>query len=195
MAIERSGVASRHRKIGGRSRLSTRPGFSLVETLIALTIFGLVIAGCFQLFRNFSGRNAVRLTARLELQLEVRRAMVNLYREIQEGIEIFKPDPGSTLPFLMLRDYLNNLHMLYLEKDIAASKREGCDIFRLNSVTYDVESGVSSPPHEVLANITAMNFTSHGFGGVLVTGYLRKEQAHFSFVNMIRLKNATAGDT
>jgi len=180
-------------RAGDRS-LQTR-GMSLIELLIAMTIFGLILAGCFQLFRNFSGRNAVRLTARLELQLEVRRAMVNLYREIQEGIEIFKPDPGATLPFLMLRDYLNNLHLLYLEKDLAATKREGCDMFRLYSVTYDVGTQASSAPREVLANITSMNFTSHGFAGVLITGYLRREQASFSFVNMIRLKNATAGDT
>ena len=170
-------------------------GMTLVETLISLTLFGLVLAGSFQMFRNTSGRNAVRLTARLELQLEVRRALVNIFSEIQEGIEIFKPDPGATLPFLVLRDYLNNLHFLYLEKDLVASKREGCDIFRLYTVTHDVERKTTSRPREILANLTGMNFTAHGFGGVVVTGQLRKETALFSFINMIRLKNATAGDS
>lgn len=167
---------------------------SLIETLISLTLLGLILAGSFQLFRNSTGRNASRLTARLELQLEVRRALVNVFGEIQEGIEIFKPDPGSTLPFLVLRDYLNNLHFLYLEKDQVASKREGCDIFRLYSVIHDVERKTMSKPREILANLTRMSFTAHGFGGVVVTGQLRKDSALFSFINMIRLKNATAGD-
>lgn len=169
-------------------------GITLVETLIALTVFAMILGVVFQIFKSVSGRNAARLTTRLELQLEVRRALVNIFSEIQEGIEIFKPDPGSTLPFLVLRDYLNNLHFLYLDRDAVASTREGCDIFRLYSITYDVERKTSTPRREILANLTGLRFTAHGFGGVLVTGELRKQPATFSFINMIRLKNATAGD-
>lgn len=170
------------------------PGFSLIEVLISLTLLGLVLGGAFRLFAFFTGPKVANISARLQLQMETRRALVNLYSEAQEGIEVLKPDPGATLPYLVLRDLVNNLHFIFLKKDAVLTEKVGSDIFRLYSVVYDVTKAQSSQAHELLSGLSSMNFTSHGFGAFLVTGTLREGEMKYSFINMIRLKNVSTDE-
>jgi hypothetical protein len=169
-------------------------GTTLVEALLATTLIGLVIGGAFLMTRSVGGESTAKLAGRLHLQMEARRALVSLYGQIQEGIELIKPDPGATLPFLVLRDHVNRLHMLYLKRDPPASERMKEPMFRLFSTVYDPSRDRSSPAREVLANIRQLNFTAHGFGGVVVSGTLVEGPAVFSFLNMIRIKNNGSED-
>jgi hypothetical protein len=160
--------------------------------IIVTLLMSFIMAGLFNIFRQLTHGGAVRITNKLTLQLEARRALTNLYQEVQEGIELLKPDPGSTLPFAVLRSGVNNVHFLYLKRDDTASARHQFDLFRLYSVIYDVETAQTGTPREILAGIETLNFTAHGYGALLVTSTLREGQESFSFVNMIRLKNLTA---
>jgi len=167
-------------------------GFSLIEVMVALTVLGLMLGGSFRLFSFFTGKKVGNISARLQLQMETRRALVNIYSEAQEGIEVLKPDPGATLPYMVLRDLINNLHLIYMRKDQALTAKNGSDTFKLFSVVYDIAKDHCSDPHEILNGLSSMNFTSHGFGAVLVTGTLRDGELKYSFVNMIRLKNVSS---
>ena len=171
-----------------------KKGFTLVETIIGSIILVFLLIGCFQLFRTFTGKKFSNISARLTLQMEARRALVNIYMQAQEGIEILKPDPGSTLPFLVLRDLVNDIHFFFLQKDKIASEKEKSDMFRLYSVVYDIQKNTCSTPHEILANVKKINFTAHGFGEIYISGTLREGEASFSLINMIRLRNACAED-
>ncbi|RCK77899.1 MAG: hypothetical protein OZSIB_2058 [Candidatus Ozemobacter sibiricus] len=157
--------------------------------MIAFTVLGLLMAGGFQIFRFFTGRQVANISSRFHLQMEVRRALVNLYGEAQEGIELLKPDPGSTLPYMVLRDQVNNLRLIFLRRDSTLSEKNGFDTFRLYSVLYDIKTGRCSPVREILSGLRAMNFTAHGFGSVVVSGTLTEGQMSYAFLNQIRLKN------
>ncbi|NLI78240.1 MAG: prepilin-type N-terminal cleavage/methylation domain-containing protein [Candidatus Riflebacteria bacterium] len=186
-----SGDTSRAAGAGGGPlpRQPRRAGFTLIEMMVAFFVLGMLMGGCFQLFSFFTGKQVANISARFQLQMEVRRALVNLYGEAQEGIEVLKPDPGSTLPYLVLRDLVNDLHLIFLRKDDKLTEKNGSDTFRLWSVVYNIEKGTCREPHEILSGIRTMNFTAHGFGSVVVSGTLQEGQARYSFLNMIRLKN------
>lgn len=169
---------------------SSRPAaYTLVEVVIVSAIMSFLMAGVYNIFRHMSKKGAVKLTQKLTLQIEARRALLNLYAEVQEGIELLKPDPGATLPFAVLRDGVNNVHFLFLKKDEPASERHKVRLFRLYSVVYDIEQAKSGPARELLKGIEQLSFTSHGYGTLFVTCQLREGRETFSFMNLIRLKN------
>lgn len=176
------------------SNFSRSKGFSFIELIVGLLILSLVLFGVVQMTQFFGGSKVANISARLQLQMEARRALVNLYTQAQEGIELLKPDPGSTLPFFIVRDFVNDLHFFFLRKDAAASERCKTDLYRLFSITHDIRKNSSSPPHEIVANVKNMKFTAFGFSAVVVTGTLQEGESTFSFVNMIRLRNTQAED-
>ncbi len=173
-------------------RVGGRPGLTLTEVMVVVVIMGFVVAGVHHLMRGFLGHGAKNLSQKLHLQMEARRALLNLYREIQEGIEILLPQPGFTRPFLALRDNVNNIHFIYLKKDQAASEQQKTPMFRLYGVQYDTAAGQASEPREILANVEAMNFTAHSYSDVVITSTLREGKSSFSFVNQVGLQNAFA---
>ncbi len=175
-----------------RASHEPRQGMTFAEVMIASVVLLILFAGVFRLFQTLYGKKAAGISQRLELQMEARRALINLYGEIQEGIELLKPEPGVTLPFMAIRDSVNNVHFIFQKKDAVASERQKRDIFRLYTVVYDIERNVGSQPREIMTNVERLNFTAHGYGGVVVTSDLKEGEASFSFVNMIRLKNALA---
>jgi len=166
--------------------------YTLIEVLVVSAIMSFVMAGVYNIFRHISKKGAVKISQKLTLQIEARRALLNLYSEVQEGIEMLKPDPGSTLPFAVLRDGVNNVHFLFLKKDEQASIRQKKSMFRLYSVVYDIEKASSGPAHELLKGIEKLSFTSHGYGTLFVSSTLREGRETFSFMNLIRLKNLAA---
>jgi len=175
--------------------LAPRPSrwaFTLPEILLGAILLALLLGGMFSIFRGLTGKRASSISQKLALQMEARRALINIYSVIQEGIEVLKPDGGSTLPYLVFRDRLNNVHLLFLKKDQTTSERLKTDIYRLHTVVYDIAKGVCSPIHEILGNIVRMNFTAHGFSSVVITSTLQDGDTTFSFVNLVRLKNALA---
>ncbi len=183
------GTARPHRT----NRLAEQPsGFTLVEIMVAVVVMTFVVAGLHNLMRGLLGHGAKNVSQNLHLQMEARRALLNLYREIQEGIEVLKPDPGVTLPYLVLRDNVNNIHFIYLKKDKAATEKEKRQMFRLYSVLYDIATDRASTPRELLNNVESLNFTAHGYTDVVITSTLREGNATFAFVNQIGLKNSLA---
>jgi hypothetical protein len=160
--------------------------------MVTVVVMSFVVAGLHNLMRGLLGHGAKNISQNLHLQMEARRALLNLYREIQEGIEILKPDPGVTLPYLVLRDHVNNIHFIFLKKDQAATEQQKRPMFRLYSVLYDIATERASAPRELVSNVESLNFTAHGYADVVITSTLREGNAVFSFVNQIGLKNSLA---
>ena len=167
-------------------------GLTIVELLICFVLLSVVVVLSFRVFGSFASGRSEGLSRRLRLQIEARRALVSVHSILQDGIELIKPDPGTTLPFLVFRDYVNNIHFLYLTKDEQASQDTGQDIFRLLASVYEIETEQFHGPREVLSQIDRLSFTAHGYSSVLVSCTLRERNSSFSLVNLIRLKNAGA---
>ncbi len=171
-----------------------RSGITMVELLIASVLFSGLIALSYNSLMTFTGRASEALAKRLILQMEARKALLSLYREVQEGIEVLLPQPGSTLPYLVYRDFVNNIHVVYLEKDDDLSALEKEELFSIVEGVKDPGEGTSPPPKILARYVTSLNFTAHHYGGVLISCSLKGGKGRFALVNYVRLKNITVGD-
>ncbi|MBF0499312.1 MAG: type II secretion system protein [Candidatus Riflebacteria bacterium] len=171
-----------------------RRAFTLVELLIGLAILGMLFATGFKAWQLFSGQQAENLSKRLILQMEARKAFLNLSKQLQEGIEIVSPRPGTTIPYLVFKDYLNNVRMVYLEEDPVRTRSEKRPIYRALMVIRDSTSGITGQPSLLMEHVVKLNFTSHSTSGILVTCTLHGGSGDFGLINFIRLQNSATED-
>lgn len=169
-------------------------GFTLVELLIVIVIASFITAIMYNLLKGLLSRGAKKLTQHLYLQLEARRALTNIYNELQTGIEVLLPPPGSTLPFLIVRDNSNTIKMMYLKKISDTSNSINKDVFSLYTINYDPLSCKATIPKEILRNVVKLNFTAHGYNNIVITGIIKEDKAKFAFINQINFKNFMADD-
>lgn len=171
----------------GRSR-----GLTALELVIAMMIFSFVVAGGFRAFQVYAGKASQNLSKRLVLQMEARRAVLTLYKVVQEGVEVVVPSPGQTLPYLVFRDFLNNIQIIYLEKDPVLSEQESDDLYKVMMGLKDPSGKKADKPKVLMRYVTSLNFTTHHVGGVLISCSMRGGKGRFSMVNFVRLKNTAA---
>ncbi len=179
------------RPTGGRIPPGRR-GVTMVELIIALMILSFAVAGGFRAFQVFAGKASQNLSQRLILQMEARRAIVGLYKAVQDGIEVVIPAPGQTLPYLVFRDFLNNVQIVYLEKDPELSREEGEDLYKVMIGVRDPSGQKAVKPKVLMRYVTGLNFTTHHVGGVFISCSMRGGKGRFSMVNYVRLKNMAA---
>ncbi|MBF0410856.1 MAG: type II secretion system protein [Candidatus Riflebacteria bacterium] len=173
-------------------KLKSKSAVTLVELAIAMCIFSFVAAGSFRAFQLFTGKASRNLSQRLVLQMEARKAFLVLFHEIQGGIEIVYPQPGTTLPYFLYRDFVNNLQLIYLEKDPETTKSEKEDMFRVVQGIKDPATGQILKPKTIMKYVKTLNFTAHHNGGVVLTTSLKSANGKFSLINYVRLKNMAA---
>ncbi len=167
-------------------------GVTMIELIIALMILSFAVAGGFRAFQVFAGKTSQNLSQRLILQMEARRAIVGLYKVIQDGIEVVVPFPGQTLPYLVFRDFLNNVQIVYLEKDPDLSREEGEDLYKVMMGLRDPSGQKAVKPKVLMRYVAGLNFTTHHVGGVFISCSMRGGKGKFSMVNYVRLKNMAA---
>lgn len=165
-----------------------------MEILIAFTIFTSLFGVGYQVFRVFAGKTSENLSKRLVLQMEARKALITLYRELQEGIEVINPAPGTTLPYLVYKDYVNNIRTVFLEEDPKQTKEQGSSMYRVMIVARDPSSSSVEEPRCIMHNVKKLTFTTYNPGGVLISAMLKGGSGEFSLVNFVRLQNMTAED-
>ncbi len=178
-----------------RSRSELRPrGFTITEIVISVGILLFLISLGLRSWQLFRGKTSENLSKRLLLQMEARRALLQLYRLVQEGVEVVSPLPGATLPYLVFKDGLNDIRMLFLEQDDQGSKEEGTQVFRLMVIRRDIGKNLTEPPKCLMEHVVRLTFTTYHPGGVLISAVLRGGKGEFAFVNFVRLQNHLCDD-
>lgn len=124
--------------------------------------------------------------------MEARKALTDLYRTIQDGLEVISPAPGSTLSYLSYRDIVNDIKVVYLEKDEHWSKVEGKTIYKAMMLTKDTSGAVTKKPKCIMRHVQSLNFTSYSPGAVLITANLYSGKGEFSLINFVRLQNVSS---
>ncbi|MBF0544940.1 MAG: type II secretion system protein [Candidatus Riflebacteria bacterium] len=175
-------------------KLAVHKGFTLVEVIISSVILAFFFQLGVYVWQNFLFRTTDTLTKRLYLQMEARKAMINLFRELQEGIEVTSPNCGYTYPFLVFKNYVNQIKIIYLEKDESKSKAEKHDIFRAVISSMNGSASSSQDKTVLMENVLELNFTPYSIGGVFVSGSLLGGGGTYSFMNFVRLQNSSSED-
>ncbi len=149
-------------------------GFTLVELAVAMVILSLVLAGL-GLYIRHSQTAVTRMSSRIVANMELRQAFDILTSTLGEGTEIVKPLAGSTLPFLVMKDTVNRLVILYLEKE----SRQTAGPNRLVCFLDDFSS---SPPASrrtvLLERVRTIAFTALSAGCVLARLSLIDSEGH-----------------
>ena len=172
-----------------------KKGFTLLEAVISMSILLMLFSIGMGAWQHCHGKAGETLGKRLILQLEARRALVSLFRELEEGGEVVSPVPGTTLPYLVFKDGLNNLEMVYLQKDEPKSIEEKREIWRAMVVKRDMMKAIPDDPKILMEHVLKLTFTTYHYGGVFISATLRGGRGDFSLVNFVRLQNVAAEDT
>lgn len=172
------------------SRREPARASTLVELLVATVIGGLVLGGTFMMYRFSRTSSEQTLAPQMSLQMNSRRALLELIKEIQESIEVVRPAQGSSLSYFLIRDKLNRILVGYLVKNDRASQSAGRDLFDF----ILVRKGFDRPPDRktVLSGVERLLFTSFSPGVIQIHADLHEAERSYSFLTAVRSRNVYA---
>lgn len=164
---------------------------SVPELLIAVCIGVVVLAAGFMLMRFARVSTEASLGPSMGAQMQSRKALVELIRELQECIEFVRPTAGATLSYLVARDKLNRVLVLYLVDDAEQSARAGRPMRTLYLYRYEPDGSGNPEASQrfVLGGVETAGFTTLSSGVVQVHLELFESGKTFPFLTAVRARN------
>jgi hypothetical protein len=162
--------------------------FSLVEALIAGALFCALINVLIWILMN-SRASTERLTSRMAVQQTSRKAAVKFLSELQEGMEVVYPRPGSTLSHAFIRDKLSIARWFVLLPRAGAS-----DSYELWRYLADPDLAADRRAERLLTNVKRLTFTSISEGSLQVNLVLSEEGQETALLTTVRLRNLASSE-
>jgi prepilin-type N-terminal cleavage/methylation domain-containing protein len=169
--------------------MTRRHAFSLIEVLIAAGLLGVVIGAVYYMFA-FGTRATGRLTPQLSLQQASRKAVVRLLRELQEGMEVVSPSPGSTLSYAIIRDKLSRARWFYLVE----KRKTPTPVMELWRYVDDLTIPREQRTERMLEDVRRLTFTSRGEGALQVNLLLAEGEQEYALLTTVRLRNIASAE-
>lgn len=173
-----------------------RRGVGVTEMLVAVSVVLVVLTTGYMLVRAARVSTEASLGPSMGLQLNSRKALVEMVRELQESIEIVRPSAGGSLSYLLARDKLNRILTLYIVKNERDSTRAGRPLHDL--YLYRFDHGERAPAMNqrlVLSGVERAAFTALSSGLVQVHLDLHEQGKSFPFLTGVRCRNiSTEGE-
>ena len=164
-------------------------GFTLVEVIIGVILFALLVASVMWVF-VYGGRSTGRLSSQLSLQQSSRKAIVRFLRELQEGMEVLSPSPGSTLSYALIRDKVSLVRWFYL---IPASGTPG--VFELRRYVKDPKLSEEKRTEIFLQNVKRLTFTCRSEGALQIHLVMKEDDQEYALLTSVRLRNLASAET
>ncbi len=168
---------------------SRRRAFTMVELVVATGLVALVGIVAMRIFSSV-GTTQQNLSQQALLQMESRRAFDQLVDQIRMGTDIVRPTTGETLPFMVFKDVINQMTILYLEPNNDAANTLGQRVFRLVSYRNDYSGGYQSDNEKILLDsVKSLHFTSLSPTSIQVNATVVNEKGDYQFLAHIGLMN------
>ncbi|OGK07797.1 MAG: hypothetical protein A2W80_02805 [Candidatus Riflebacteria bacterium GWC2_50_8] len=166
-----------------------RKAFTVVELLVAVGLVSLVGIVTMRLFSSI-GSTQQNMSQQAMLQMDSRKAFDNIVDQIRMGTDIVRPTTGETLPYMVFKDVVNQMTILYLEPNNKVADSLEQRVFRLISYRNDY-SGVYQPDNEkvLLDSIKQLRFTSLSPTSVQVNATIVNEKGDYQFLAHVGLMN------
>ena len=163
-----------------------RHGFTLVEGLVAVWVALLVIGTAVGLLTQ-GNWIAAHLTPQLSMEQNSRKALVRLLAELQEGMEVVNPRPGSTATFAVVRDRVSRMRMYY-----QVSAGDGTS--ELWRTVDDPDLPPAARKERLLPSIKRLTFSSRSEGALQVNLVLTEGGQEYALLTAVRLRNIAAAE-
>ncbi|NLI78757.1 MAG: hypothetical protein GX442_20245 [Candidatus Riflebacteria bacterium] len=161
-------------------------GFTAVELVVSTLIMCMLGAIFARVMGRLRQSAQPTLSDRLVINIETTRASGLLMDRIRESLEVVRPTLGETTPFLVLRNALNEMNLLFLEPDEANSALCKKTLYRLKSYTRDGTPGGTT--EQLFDSVQRLTFTCTSPNQVqfsLVLGNLKGEFGLVTQVGMM----------
>jgi len=167
-----------------------RAGVSIPEMLIAICVAVVVLGTGGMLLRFARASTEVTLGPNMGAQMASRKALVEMIRELQECIEFVRPSAGASLTYLLARDKLNRVLVIYLVVNAEQSARAGRPLHDL--YLYQYEPAGRTPPENhrlLMGGVERAAFTALSSGVMQVHLDLFEQGKTFPFLTAVRARN------
>jgi type II secretory pathway pseudopilin PulG len=171
-----------------RRRPWPRSAFSLVEVLIAGALFCVLINLLIWILMN-SRASTASLTSRMAVQQTSRKASARFLAELQEGMEVVYPRPGSTLSHAFIRDKLSIARWFVL-----LPRQGSTDSYELWRYLADPDLPADRRGERLLSNVKRLTFTSISEGSLQVNLLLSEEGQETALLTTVRLRNLASSE-
>lgn len=177
------------RRPGGPDGRPPGRGLTVIEIVIAVALLSLLMGAAFWVF-VYGGRSTSRLTKQLSLQQASRKAIVRFLREVQEGMEVLSPRPGSTLSYALVRDKVSLVRWFYQVPQGAGAN----PLYELWRYLDDPDTPADRRAEPLLRNVRRLTFTSRSEGALQVNLILEEEDQQYSILTTVRLRNLPSAE-
>lgn len=160
-----------------------------MEMLVVTGILGLLLMGIFRFFVSV-GQSQKNLSNQVVLQMEARKAFDKTNNQIQEGTEVVRPFIGETLPYLVYKDIINQVTILYLEPNPKLSLQLGKAVYKLVSYTNDYLGLYKKANEKVLIeSVRNMTFSCLSPNSVQCNVTVTNDKGEYEFLAHVALMN------
>jgi len=163
--------------------------FTLVEVLIAAAVLAAVIGVAIGILVQ-GQRSSRDLGTHMSLAQASRKALVRILGELQEGMEVVVPTPGSTKAHALVRDKLA-LMRWYVQHPQPVSKPELYELWRY---TDDPSLPRGRRREKLLSNVKRLRFTSTSEGILQMNLTLIEDGHEYSILTAVRLRNLASSE-
>jgi hypothetical protein len=156
--------------------------------MLAVVIGVVCLSVAYMFLRSARVSTESTLGPQMGLQQTARKALVEMIKEVQESIEIVRPQAGSTLTYFIARDKLDQILTVYLVKNDPMSAKAGRDIHDLMVYRYDYGK---TPPKtdKVLSGIERAGFTALSSGLLQIHFELHENGKTYPLLTTVRCRN------
>jgi len=161
-----------------------REALTVVELLTASTVFVLVVGLVITLLTQ-GRRSSQNLGTQMSLAQASRKMIVKLLGELQEGMEVLSPRPGSTKAQALIRDKLSFIRWYVLHPKTGSVP----EVYELWRYINDPDLPAARRAEILLGGIQRLRFTCLSEGALQINLTLIEEGKEYSILTTVRLRN------
>jgi len=156
--------------------------------LIGLALFGLIL-GIIVWLLGHGSRSGQRLSTQMAVHQASRKALVRFLQELQEGIEVIRPTPGTTLSYALVRDKYSCVRWF---RQVPRPGSGG--LYDLRRYADDLALPMDRRDELLLSDVKRLTFTARSEGALQINIVLAEKDRDYALLTTVRLRNLPSAE-
>lgn len=169
--------------------MRNQKAFSLVEILVGIALVLLVGTGAMRIFSS-AGKAQQQYSQQVILQMESRKAFDSLLDQLREGVSVIKPVLGETQDFLVFKNLLNQVTLVYLEPNHQMAKDLNHKVYKLISYQAAYPGFGAKPKLTIIMDsVKRIRFSCLSPSSIQVNATIINSRGEYQFLANVGLLN------